>query len=58
MTAATDDREQTLIRLTPEIKRRLRDDAKRNRRSMSAHLEHLIDLHTPPLDGDATAAAS
>lgn len=46
-----------LIRLRPDIKKRLRVDAGRHDRSMSAHIEHLIDEHTPTLDGEPTRAA-
>lgn len=51
-------REQTNLRLAIDIKARLDADARRNRRSMTAHMEYLIDTHTPPLeDVDAPVAS-
>lgn len=51
------ERRQTNLRLATDIKRRLEADAKRNRRRMSAHAEHILDQHLPPLDGERAAAA-
>lgn len=51
-------REQTNLRLATDIKARLDADARRNRRSMTAHMEYLIDTHTPPLEDAGTSVAS
>lgn len=56
--ASDDRREQVLLRLDSDIKQRLRQTAKRERRSMSMHVEAILDEHLPPMEDEAAPVAS
>lgn len=45
------------IRLTPDLKRRLRADAGLHDRSMNEHIAALLDEHLPPLQDLSTLPA-
>lgn len=46
------------LRLAPDIRARLQADADRNRRSLNAHIEHVLDEHLPALEDMPASVAS